>query len=182
MVYQQNFNRISDLEKNEYEACIFENCDFSNQLLNGFSFMECEFINCNFSNANIVQTAFQTVEFNQCKLMGLRFDLCNPFSLELEFHDSLLDFSSFSKCNLKNSKFSNTSLVGVDFSESNLTSVVLNNCNLMNAVFQQTNLEKADFTSASNFVIRPEHNKIKKAKFSADGLKGLLIPYDIVVK
>jgi len=43
-------------------------------------------------------------------------------------------------------------------------------------------LEKADFREATNYFIDPEKNRIKKAKFSLNGLPGLLIPYDIIIE
>jgi hypothetical protein len=50
---------------------------------------------------------------------------------------------------------------------------------LAGALFDQTNVSKADFRSAFNFVIHPSINQIKKAKFSQDGLAGLLQGFDI---
>ncbi|HLV50967.1 MAG TPA: pentapeptide repeat-containing protein, partial [Flavobacterium sp.] len=182
LFHQQHFDRSSILQKGEYEACIFNNCDFSDQSLKEISFISCEFTDCNLSNAQIHNTSFQDILFTRCKLMGLRFDLCNPFSLELHFKDCTLDFSSFTKCNLKNTKFVKTSLVGIDFTESNLTGIYFDECNLLNTIFYQTLLDRSDFTSAVNFNINPEQNKLKKTKFSTNGLKGLLTGYDIIIK
>jgi uncharacterized protein YjbI with pentapeptide repeats len=63
-----------------------------------------------------------------------------------------------------------------------LTQAVFNNCNLELASFDRTLLEKADFRSSYNYVINPETNKIKKAKFSLLGVAGLLEKYDIVIE
>jgi hypothetical protein len=51
----------------------------------------------------------------------------------------------------------------------------------MGAIFENTNLEKCDFRSAYNYVIDPQNNKIKKAKFSKEGAIGLLRAFDIVI-
>ena len=48
-------------------------------------------------------------------------------------------------------------------------------------MFDQTILIKADLSSAKNFNIDPEMNRIKGAKFSKEGLAGLLKKYDIKV-
>jgi uncharacterized protein YjbI with pentapeptide repeats len=69
----------------------------------------------------------------------------------------------------------------VDFSESDLNEGVFNDCDLTHATFERTNLEKADFRTASNFSIDPENNKLKKAKFSTDGLAGLLTKYQLQI-
>ena len=41
---------------------------------------------------------------------------------------------------------------------------------------------KADFYTSYDYSFDPDKNKLKKAIFSVDGLKGLLEKYDIVVK
>jgi len=53
---------------------------------------------------------------------------------------------------------------------------------LKNTVFQKTILKHADFSSAENFAIDPEANKVDKAKFSITGLRGLLARHNIIVK
>ena len=50
------------------------------------------------------------------------------------------------------------------------------------ATFDNSNLEKVDFTTAFNFSIDPEINRIKKAKFSLAGVLGLLNKYDIIIE
>jgi len=70
----------------------------------------------------------------------------------------------------------------VDFTETDLSMAVFKNSDLLNTSFMRTNLEKADFRSAFNYSIDPELNKIKKAKFSAEGLSGLLTKYNIDIE
>ena len=53
--------------------------------------------------------------------------------------------------------------------------------NLQRTSFNRTNLEKADLSSATNFAIDPENTRIKNAKFSLDGLPGLLGRYQIKI-
>jgi uncharacterized protein YjbI with pentapeptide repeats len=72
-------------------------------------------------------------------------------------------------------------LIEVDFSESDLSGSSFYNCDLHGAVFDQTNLEHVDFSSAMNFTIDPSLNKIKNAKFSMEGLPGLLSKFGIQV-
>ena len=71
-------------------------------------------------------------------------------------------------------------LIEVDFTEAVLNGAIFDNCDLSRAIFAQTDLEKADFTTALNFNIDPEQNRIKKARFSKDGLAGLLIKHQII--
>jgi uncharacterized protein YjbI with pentapeptide repeats len=83
---------------------------------------------------------------------------------------------------IKSRIFKNCQLLETDFSESDLTASVFDNCDLSGATFDNTNIEKADFTTAFNFSIDPEINRIKKAKFSLPEVLGLLNKYDIVIE
>jgi len=74
-----------------------------------------------------------------------------------------------------------SNLQEVDFAESDLSEALFDNCDLSRATFDQTNLEKADFSTAYGFMIDPELNRVKKAKFSITGLNGLLERHQIVV-
>jgi uncharacterized protein YjbI with pentapeptide repeats len=66
--------------------------------------------------------------------------------------------------------------------ETDLTQALFDHCNLRLAVFMNTNLSQADFLTSYDYVIDPEKNKIKKAIFSLEGVKGLLTKYDIRIK
>lgn len=69
-----------------------------------------------------------------------------------------------------------------DFSETELTLSVFDNCDLERAIFDRTNLEKADFRTSWHYSIDPTINRIRKARFSKDGIAGLLNRYDIRIE
>lgn len=169
------------LEIAEYDSCVFDNCNIANASLSRITFVDCSFVNCDLSLVNLSDTALKTVSFRDCKMLGLHFDNCAPFLFETHFDDCMLNISSFYKVNLKKSSFTNCSLQQVDFSESNMEALVLQNCALDKAIFANTNIEKADFRTSSNYAIDLTRNKCKKAKFSKDGLAGLLHNFNIVI-
>ena len=51
----------------------------------------------------------------------------------------------------------------------------------MHIHFSQTILKNADLSTSYNFIIDPDSNNIKNAKFSVHGLAGLLAKYDIKI-
>lgn len=166
----------------EYEHCNFLNCNFTNVDLSKYIFDHCQFDTCNLSTAKLHQTAFREVQFKDCKMLGLHFDNCNPFLLSLSFHHCMLNLSSFYQLKLKGTIFKNCVLQEVDFSEADFSQAVFHECDLMNAIFDQSILEKTDFRTAYNYIIHPENNRIRKAKFSPSGIAGLLQHYDIVIE
>jgi len=165
----------------EYDNCTFENCIFSGFDLSDFSFEECVFKNCDFSNAKINNTAFKTARFEGCKLIGLQFDECNPFLLAFQFIGCQLNLSGFYRVKMKNTFFKECILHEVDFTEAKLTGSTFENCDFTGTMFGNTNLEKVDLTTAFNFIIDPELNQVKGAKFSLQGLPGLLTKYEIKI-
>ncbi len=168
--------------ENDYEVCQFVNCNFTDVDLSNVNFLECEFDNCIFSSTKLINTAFKDVRFIECKLLGIDFGDVNPFLLKLSFDSCQLSLSSFYKLKLKGTNFSNSNLDDADFSETDLTKANFSGTSLKNTIFDRTNLIEADFRTAENYTIDPENNRLKKAKFSADGLRGLLVKYGIVVK
>ena len=122
------------------------------------------------------------MKFKTCKLLGSHFDNCNTFLFAVGFEDCILNLSSFYKLNLKNTKFINCSLHEVDFTEANLSHSTFDNCDLRGATFDHSIIEKVDFRTSFNYIIDPENNRIKKARFSSSGIAGLLNKYNIEIE
>ncbi len=185
-ILDKTFDKIylkeQPLTKGDYEHCTFNNCDLSNADLSGFSFAECTFSECNLSLLKLENTAFRDVRFIGCKMLGLQFGKCNPFSLTFGFERCQLDHSSFYQAKIKGTRFINTQLREVDFTECDATAVIFDDCDLLGAIFENSILEKADLHTAYNYIIDPGTNRIKKAKFSLTGLPGLLAVYDIGIE
>ena len=114
-------------------------------------------------------------------MLGLQFNDCNPFGFSVSVANCNLSHASFFKTKIKNTVFKNTQLLETDFTESDLTGSVFDNCDLTGATFDNTNLEKADFSTAFNYLIDPDNNRIKKAKFALPGVLVLLNKHDIVI-
>ncbi|WP_025663683.1 pentapeptide repeat-containing protein [Aquimarina megaterium] len=170
------------LPSKEYDNCTFVNCNFSKTDMSVVTFLECRFDTCNFNTIMMKETSFQEVVFDACKMLGLDFSTCNDFLFEVEFNHCNLDYVSFYGFSMKNTTFNDCSLKEADFTDADLTGSILSNCNLSGAIFERTIAEKVDFRTAKNFIIDPEINKLKKAKFSTSGLIGLLTKYDLTIE
>lgn len=170
------------IEKGEYEACTFIGCNFSTVNLSSMRFIDCELINCNLSSVMLAQTSLQDIFFKDCKILGVDFGVCSDFAFSIRFENCQLDHSSFDKQNLSKTLFKSSKLYDVGFFECDLSSAVFEESDLMNARFNQNNLKKSDFRTASHFVIDPEQNALKGAKFSAHSLAGLLAKYKIRIE
>jgi fluoroquinolone resistance protein len=171
--------RAKPLKKGEYEECIFSECDFSDSDLSDIKFIECEFVSCNLSLVKLTGTLLIDTRFKDCKMLGLHFDDCSEAGLSFMFENCNLSHCSFFKRNLKKTTFRNSKLEEADFTETVLSGSLFDGCDLTSATFDDTNLEKVDFRTSVNYSIDPEKNYVRNAKFSLQGIKGLLGKYDI---
>lgn len=181
VIFEKQDYTVKALVTAEYENCIFRNCNFASASLAGIVFTDCSFTDCNFSMTNVKGTSFKTVEFKNCKLTGLNFSSCNPFLLSMNFAECLLNLTSFYNLRMKNSRFLKCNLQEADMVQADFSGVSFLECDFRGAVFEKSILEKVDMSSAINFIIDPETNRIKKAKFSLLGLSGLLCKYRIII-
>ena len=169
------------IQTGDYELCTFTGCDFSNTDLSNITFTECTFNGCNLSLAKLTNSGMRDIKFIDSKLVGLHFQDCSDFLFAVNFDKCILNLSSFYKQKLKKTYFKDCYLHEVDFTEADLSHTIFENCDLSGAKFEKTNLEKADLRTAFNYSIDPEINKIKKAKYSKEGITGLLDKYDIEI-
>lgn len=182
----KKFNQLIYTDKEvrgrEFERCTFVNCDFSNNLFYNCTFTDCTFTTCNLTGAKLLDSKLDKATFVDCKLLGVDFSETNDFLFSVKFEGCILDFCSFSTKKLRNTPFMNCSITDADFTDADLTNALFQNTDLMNSVFSNTNLNRADLRTAENFAINPEHNSIKKAKFSLQTITGLLHQYDIIIE
>jgi fluoroquinolone resistance protein len=169
-------------EFDEFENCVFATSDLSKADISGKRFIDCEFRGCNLSLVGVTKTGLRRVRFIGSKLLGVRFETCNPLGLSIAVVDSVLDHSSFFGTSLKKTVFRNTQLHEVDFTDCDLSGATFDNCDLERAIFRGTNLEKVDFLTAHSYTLNPAENRVKKARFSLSGLPGLLALYDIEIR
>ncbi|MCR9250961.1 MAG: pentapeptide repeat-containing protein [bacterium] len=182
----EEFNSINyqtnPISIGEYEDCTFRNCNFSNASLKEVVFVDCEFIECDLSNSNINLTSFKNVNFKDCKMIGLQFEHCNDFMFEVQFSNCQLDLCSFFQRSLSKKAIIECSFKEADLSEANCEQTRFDKCDFTGANFDRTNLTKADFSTSINYIINPNDNNIKKARFSYPGLVGLLSHLDISIQ
>lgn len=168
--------------KGEFVHCNFNNCDFTSFDLGKWELEDCVFTQCNFTMAQVRKTKMRDVRFKNCKLMGLDFSGCDEFLFSVSFENCQLDYASFFGRKMKKTKFISCSMRETNLEEADFSQAIFDHCDLLAASFVQTNLEQADLRTALNYGIDPEQNKIKKAKFSVQGLPGLLTKYDIEIE
>jgi len=185
LIEDREFKNINFTEepfgRNEYEECRFVGCNFSGINLSGISFTDCRFEDCNLSMTKLGGTGFTDATFIDCKILGVHFEHCRQLPFTVTFDMSTLNHSSFFGMKLKKTSFKDCVMQEVDFSNAELQGSVFDKCDLLKTAFENTNLEQVDFRTAFNYAIDPEKNRMKKSRFSGEGLAGLLHKYDLKI-
>lgn len=181
-VYTFNAAVPHQLTKGTYDGCRFNHCNFIGTNLADFRFLECEFHNCQLDRVELTNTSLTVIKFIDCKMMGISFEHCHRVIFTPHFENCLLNYSNFFQCKMPGTVFSNCNLTEVDFTEAMMPECIFNGCDFTNARFDKTNLSKADFRGAFNFLIDPEKNHLKKAKFSLSTIQGLLYKYGLMIE
>lgn len=168
--------------EDDFDYCTFSNCDFTNVIFSSCKFHECIFVDCNLSMTQFPQSTLSELLFKSSKVLGVNFGQCNDFIFEVHFENCTLDYSSFEKRKMIKARIIKSSLKGVDFAHADLKESNFSDSDFTEAMFYHTNLQKANFVTATNYIIDPDENNIKKAAFSRDGLAGLLLKHNIIIK
>lgn len=177
----QHYKELITLEAGEYDNCTFTGCQLANADLTGCIFSDCTFTDCDLTNAILHETALKTVSFEGCKLLGLHFEDCRDFLFNVTFKGCNLELATFRDWKLKERIFTNCRLWETDFTGADLQNASFDDCDLTRAIFERTDLRGTDFRTAMNYRFSPEENRLKGAKFSVEGLPGLLVEYGIIV-
>lgn len=180
MAYQETYTAVETLTEPEYEQCSFLNCSFTD--ISGINFLECTFEQCNFSNAKMLNTGWQECTFTECKLVGCNFSKTKEFGFAAHFVNCNVSYVSFDQKKLFKSVFRNCNLAHSNFTQADLSKTIVKDCDCMETVFMQTNLAGIDFTTNYNFSIDPTQNNVKKTRFAAHALGGLLHGFGIIIE
>jgi fluoroquinolone resistance protein len=180
--YEQSFDRLdfrgATLEEKQFESCAFRGCNFSGTSFQRCRFFECIFEQCDLSNLKLRDSNLRRIRFTACKLMGINWT--NVASLmHPSFEDCVLSYGSFLGLDLRKSRLRNCVAKETDFADAKLGEADCRRTDFTAARFARTDLVKADFRGAKNYTIRPDDNKIRKAKFSLPEATLLLYGLDI---
>lgn len=172
------FNTEYEFTDRTFEELDFRNQSIENRIFDGCRFLDCTFEQSDLSNIVLTSSDLRDVKFKECKLVGVNW--INASSLmHLSWDNCALNYGNFSGLDLRKSLMQNCVAREVDFAETNFSEANLRGTDFTAARFTNTNLTKTDLRQAKNYSIRPDSNKIKKAKFSLPEAMLLLYGLDI---
>ncbi|MBE6068423.1 MAG: pentapeptide repeat-containing protein [Clostridium lundense] len=162
--------------------CEFNNCDFTQTDFSNSKFEDCIFNECNLTLVKYDDVKLRNAKFKGCKLVGVNFNKCDTFILEIGFQDSLIENCNFSSLALKKSLFKNSNILESDFVGTDLSECDFTSSSLGGTIFDNSNLSKANFSDAKDYDINPLNNIVKKAVFTMPEAMMLLRHFNITIK
>lgn len=183
--FQEKFNLASStgqsIEEKSFEECKFTNCSFIDCTIKKSRFIQCEFSNCVFSAIKPTSSRFIDVKYVKSKVMSFDWSQTEEVR-DLQFENCQLDYSNFRMVKATSMQMIDCSAKGVAFEEADLSKGVFKGTDFEEATFNNTKLTEANFEKAQNYVINPNNNNIKKARFSYPEVMSLLTGLDIVIE
>ena len=169
------------IQNKEFEECSFEKCIFIECIFDNCRFIDCEFRSCSISANKPYNSQFTNIIFKDSKIMGFDWTKAKNVRI-LSFERCDISYSNFSYIRIPQLKLIDCVAREVNFNESDLTSSIFTKTDFSLSIFSGTNLTKADFRKSINYFIDFKFNILKKTKFSLPEAISLLQSLDIILE
>ena len=172
------FDPGPSLKDTEYQDCVFKACRWQGVHLENCSFLGCTFDHCQFSDIHFTFCKMRDAWLEGCAFRGIgwgalqgRGGLGQPIGKAIN-------------CSFRYNQFVGMALGGFDFSRNQFSECLFDDCKLAEAdfngaglgrtAFTRCDLQNADFRAAQEYLIDPNQNKLKGARFSFPDVVTLL--------
>ncbi len=166
--------------KNFYD-CRFEGLAIMEANFKGCTFEECSFSQCDFTMAQLRGAQLRGASFQNCKLMGIDWSPAGGLTFAVSFDACVLTHCLFSDLRMKRTRIADCKVHEATFSGVDLEGADFSGSDLRGSRFQETNLEHADLSSAHNYAINPDDNRLRDTKFSVEAALSLVSRFGIIV-
>lgn len=177
--------------RNQYfEGERFENISLSEEVIEGYEFVDCRFLNCSFEKCKVLQCSLSECRFESCSMTEISGQYSDARFLELDkcalvgidwsawkssgrfgtaisrITDCKIKYNTFTEMAFPKFDFSGSSITGSMFAKANLSGSSFRGCDLADTEFFQCDLRKSDFRQASGYKVDVLSCQVKGAKFS----------------
>ena len=142
-----NYEVKDNIQRIEFNSCIFEKVDFSQVKVEKIDFIDCLFNKCDLSNIDLSEKLILRCEFNDCKLIGSKF--VETSLQNVLFNNCNMNYCNFNNSRIKELKFNYTKLKDSSFIEINHNKLEFNECDLENSEFYNTKLKDIDLSTST---------------------------------
>ena len=164
----------------DFVDCTFIGCNFLEAKLTKISFTRCNFKGCDFAMCSFTQCEFWELYFDDCRLIGINWSIAG-LTINAQFLNCRLDYSSFFKLILRSRRFSNCSAIECNFSHCDLQKSHFVECDLSNSSFTGADVRNADFSTSVGVFINPRNTKVGETAIGSDAAARLAVSQGFTV-
>ncbi len=170
--------KLSGLLRNAvFRDCIFEDCDLRELRLHDCELVDSDFLACDLGLVDVHGSSFGGVTLEASHVVGVVWSRALASSerrLELDFQDSVLNFSTFESLDLRKRRFEGCTIHEALFQDCDLRDVSFRHSDLAGTQFQRCDLRGADLRTAREYSIVARDNRIEGLRASLPEATGLL--------
>ena len=185
-VFRKEIFQNKSIHEVEFYQCEFHKCSFNEATFEKCKFLECKFTDCDLSLIKVPKSKFTSTTFENCQVIGVNWVEAAWSNVSLigtiEFHKSVINYSTFFGLNLPQIKITDCMAKEVDFSETILTKADCRRTDFEASRFLHTDLTAANFEGAQNYQIDAGNNIVSKTRFSLPEAMSLLYSLDIILE
>lgn len=172
---------LAELAGKSFYGCEFIGLAVMEADLMDSVFEDCRFLQCDLTMASLRGASLRGVEFNNCKLMGIDWSPAGGLTFSVSFDECILSHCLFTDLRMKDTKITNCKAHEASFAGVDLQGANFSGSDLRAVRFVDTNLEGADLSTAENYAINPDDNRLKDTKFSVEAALALASRLGVIV-
>jgi uncharacterized protein YjbI with pentapeptide repeats len=172
----------ADLSDKTFYDCDFRRISGAEVDLARCTFDDCRFERCDLTMANLMNAKVRSATFLDCKLMGIDWSNVTGVIFGVGFEGCVLSYGSFVGLKMANTKFVRCKAHETTFADLDLTGADFSDTELNGAKFLDTDLTSADLSTAIEYGINPNENRLNKTKFSPEAAIQLAETLGVIVE
>ena len=182
-VFREAVQTQEYISSSEFIDCRFMRCSYVESVFSTCRFVSCTFQSCDLSLIQLPGSTFSATRFEDSKVIGVDWTQAdwNAATLgdPISFFNCTLNHATFIGLKLRGIEIKDCVAEDVDFREADLSRADFSGTDLSESLFTNTDLTAADLSRARNYLIAPQQNIIKQAKFALPEAMSLLYNLDI---
>ena len=161
--------------RQELRGVVFEDCDFTDCVLDEAVLRNCDFTDCRFRSSSLSLTklpgtSFSDTTLSECRAMSVAWSqvIPKPVSLApLTFERCKLTYSSFVGAKLRRWAFIGCNLTDSEFGDAVVTGAVFKDCDLTGARFNGADLRDVNLRTSFGYAFDPRDALVKGLRVNA---------------
>ncbi len=166
-----------ELHGASFRDCVFEECDLRELRLHACDLVDSDLLGCDLALLDVLSSRFGGVTLETCHVVGVMWSRAATSTarpLEVDFKDSVLNFSTFTGLDLRKRRFEGCTVHEALFEGCDLRDASFRHSDLTSTQFRGCDLRGADLRNARRYAIVAQENRVEGLRASRAEATGLL--------